>query len=762
VSPRASVAWRFALIGGLAAGLALAGALEIDPIPQPGYLGLLAVVLIALRPRSPHASCVPFAAAVALIATAAGLAIGGARIEAMDSAALVVSDGTPVTARGVVISPPRAGIDGVRFIVEAPEGRIGVETAALDAGVDEGRVVTAAGNARSLAPWEDSMRRKGVASVVGDADVRPEAERRAGVTGALDVVRRRAEAALERGVSPPAAALLRGFVLGQDDRITADVRDEFRRSGLAHILAVSGQNVMLLALLAAPILALAGVPIRARLLATGAIIAVYVPVAGAGPSIQRAGVMGLAGLVCALSSRPRHRWYALGLAAAITLAIDPRATSDVGWQLSFAAVAGLLLLTQPVVRTLEPEQGFGSHARRALAEGAAMTLAATLATGPLVTHHFGVVSLTAIPANLLALPAVAPAMWLGMLAGALGQIPGAPVEACSWLGGHFAAYIGWVARALGGNWAQLELPEPSLAVAVAWTGALVGLARIACLWIERRAGLRARPRLPVRVVVAGAALAGVLAVAALGPERLPPESGSEPRLVLRFLDVGQGDAILLEPRGRDPLLVDTGPPEADVADRLRQLGVVRLAAVAITHGQRDHDGALQQILTEFRVDRLLVGAAPPALCERLDCPPMTSLTAGDEARVGRLRLRVLWPPPRLEVGDDPNLASLVIRAEIGSFDALLAGDAETGAAGYASGPIDVLKVAHHGSVDDGLASFLPEAAPSLAVISVGQNGYGHPAPETVAVLAAARVPVARTDQAGEVVIEVHGSGWSVE
>ena len=139
------------------------------------------------------------------------------------------------------------------------------------------------------------------------------------------------------------AALARGFVLGEDDRIDGRTRDDFQRSNLTHLLAVSGENVILLGVLAWPLLALVGLPLRARLIGTLCLIAIYVPVTGAGPSIQRAGVMGAAGLIAALADRPRSRWYAVLLAAAATLAVDPRADGDVGWQLSFAAVIGIML-----------------------------------------------------------------------------------------------------------------------------------------------------------------------------------------------------------------------------------------------------------------------------------------------------------------------------------------------------------------------------------------------------------------------------------
>ncbi len=176
------------------------------------------------------------------------------------------------------------------------------------------------------------------------------------------------------------AALARGFVLGQDDRIDAATREDFRRSGLAHLLAVSGQNVLLLCLLAWPFLALLGLTLRTRLLLLLALIAVYVPVTGAGPSIQRAAVMGAAGLLAALAERPSSRWYALLLAVGVTLALNPRAAGDVGWQLSFAAVAGILLWTGRLATLLAGDAARGSP-RRAVAEGVAVTVAATRGDG---------------------------------------------------------------------------------------------------------------------------------------------------------------------------------------------------------------------------------------------------------------------------------------------------------------------------------------------------------------------------------------------
>ena len=156
-------------------------------------------------------------------------------------------------------------------------------------------------------------------------------------------MRRRAERAVAAGLPAAEAALARGMVLGQDEEIDEATRQDWRDSGLAHLLAVSGQNVMLLVALAVPLLALAGAGPAARGAALLALVALYVPLAGAGPSLQRAGVMGAAGIAAMTLSRPASRSYALLLAAAATLALNPRVSSDPGWQLSFAAVAGILV-----------------------------------------------------------------------------------------------------------------------------------------------------------------------------------------------------------------------------------------------------------------------------------------------------------------------------------------------------------------------------------------------------------------------------------
>ncbi len=724
--------------------------------------------LAILAPRgTPRAGvAVAWVISLALATSSLGLAIGSGRIAAIDSGALELPAGREVSVRGFVAAVPTRSAGAVRVRIETPDGRVLVEAPEPVADLPVGSSVSARGTAREPRDWEAAwLERLGIDTVVSARAIERTGGGRAGIAGLLDGLRSRAEVALGHGTTGEAASLLRGFVLGQDDRIDAATVDDFKRSGLAHLLAVSGQNVVLLAVLAAVVLALLGVPLRARLAWILALIAIYVPVAGAGASIQRAGVMGAAGVVAALAGRPRSRWYALLLAACITLALDPRATADIGWQLSFAAVAGILLASAPIASALA---GQAAGWRRALADGVALTVAATLATAPLMAHHFGTLSVVALPANVVALPAVAPVMWLGMLAAAAGQVPWLPVEPLTWLAGLLAAYIAQVANWFGApTWSQRDVGLDGPAAA---TGAYLALGVTLALllrWAARRRSLGLRRR---RGLAPLGALVGTLALLVLAPWPGAGESRSEPGLRITVLDVGQGDSILLEPKGAAPVLVDAGTAEADVAEQLEQRGVEHLAALAITHPQDDHDGGAAAVLSRIETDRLLFARVRPATraIALAEGAKPVRLASGAELRSGPLRIDVLWPPAeRLRSGDlapatDPNWLSLVLRARWRGFEALLTGDAEAEAAPVDPGPIDLLKLAHHGSEDAGLDRLLALTEPSLVVISVGDdNPYGHPSPETLATIAARGVPIMRTDRDGEISVEVREDGWAV-
>ncbi len=642
---------------------------------------------------------------------------------------------------------------GERVLVKAP-ARVRWPVAAASPGA----VIAIEGRLVALGPQDAHERRRGTHAILRPASIRATGAHRGGLLGALDGVRARTERALSAGVPAPQGALARGMVLGQDGALTDDVREDFRATGLAHLVAASGANVILLATLVLALGAAAGLGLTARLWVAIALVVAYVPLAGAGPSIQRAAVMGAAGLVAALAGRPASRWYALLLAAALTLSWNPHAAADPGWQLSFAAVLSLLALV-PALRTRLSAAGVP----RGLDEALAVTIAATLGTAPLIALYFERLSLVSLPANVLAAAAVAPVMWLGTIAGAVGQVSPALAEPVAVLAALPLGYLTWLAERLAAvPFADVAVPSPGplgvLGIYAIAPAAVLG-------W--RRLSVRGRRR-----TRAGGALVAVVAVGAVAVLARPP--GAPRDLTISFLDIGQGDATLIQ-HGATNVLVDTGPRDGPVLERLRDAGVRRLDLLVLTHDAADHDGAAREVLGELPVGLVLDGeeATPHASVAGLAAAHRIRRLASDAGqvlRVGPLELRVLWPRrvPAAPAGAEPNDRATVLHVRDGGFDMLLTADAESNVlAGLALPQVEALKVSHHGSDDPGLPGVLERTRPQAAVIEVGEhNGYGHPTPSTLTALRSARVPIVRrTDRDGTVRltvrhqrIEVSGGG----
>jgi competence protein ComEC len=756
--------WRHLLLAALGLGL----------LARPGPPVLIAVAVVA---AGLTAIRVPHLAAAATLAILAGEATAGVRIEAIDGAALAPAP-RAVSGEATVLEAPRARLDGsFHARVRLDPGGVAVAVFRAREPPPLGAIAAVEGRVRPLGRSDAHQRLRGARAVIDVGDWRDTGRRRGAVAGALDSARRRAERALTRGIDPVAGALARGMVLGQDEALPRDVREDFERSGLAHLLAVSGQNVMLLCLLVFGLAALAGVPLRTRILAALALTAVYVPLAGGGVSIQRAGVMGAAGLVATLAGRPSSRWYALGLAAVATLVLNPRASAEPGWQLSFAAVAGLLAWAAPLRQALTSRR-----CPRPLAEVAAVTGAATLATAPLLALHFEQVSVVSLPANLVAAPAVAPLMWLGMLASAVAQVSLAAAAPLAWLCAPFVAFVAGVAQAAARpEWAATGLGLPvwgalaAYAVAAALTLGGRALWRRPAAWWRRtvvwRAPAGARPR-GRRAGPAGFGLAlAALAAALLAARAAGLTAGGAPPiprgdLVVSFLDVGQGDATLIQHRGA-ALLVDTGPPGGPIVRELARAGVTRLDALVITHAQADHEGAAPEVLARIPTRLVLNGGAgwPSPVQQRLARTGVRRVAAhaGQRIRLAGLDIRILWPPPGLPRSGDPNLAALVAHVRAGDFDLLLPADAESGVTSRLDlPPVEALKVAHHGSADPGLPALLDRITPRVAAIEVGRdNDYGHPTPSTLQALRT--VPdVVRTDRDGTTRLHVAGGRMWLE
>lgn len=702
-----------------------------------------------------HARVAAAACALAFV----GLAWGGLRTDALEQSALRLRIGESVTATVVVTGPTRSSrfstrapgrvrrLNGIelteRVLLELPVGRAPPQGAVLEVRARP-RLPRGPETGFDERSW---LTRQGVQVVLRVSSMRV-VGRRGGIGSVADRLRAHLVESLSRGTHGEKRALLTGIVLGEESTLTPELRQAFRASGLMHLLAVSGQNIAITAL---------GVVLAVRLLGFGrlsgealaiAAVLAYALAAGWQPSVVRATVAGCLASLAWLTSRARQRWHAFALGALVLLAWSPYAFLDPGFQLSFAAVAGIFVVVPRIERVVA-----WTPLPRRLGQLTAVAAGCGLVTAPIVLLQFGSVPLWTIPANVLAEPAMPPLVSLSLLAALVEPLSPEVAASLAWLAGWCGAWIALVAR----HTAQLPAAEVGPRAVVAGVAMLCVAA--ASLWATPRG----------RRVASVCVIAIVAACVGVGWWTLRPGPRWEPPAGLRvsMLDVGQGDAILVE-TPRAAILVDQGPPEARVAGQLRRLGIRRLSALVLTHPQRDHIGGAAEVMASIAVDRVLDpqldGTESPEYRSAVRIArergvPITTVRAGQQLRIGALRLDVLWPDGPAPPGADPNGWAVVLLARYRETSVLLTADAESDVTLRLSLPrVDVLKVAHHGSADTGLPELLRRLRPQVALISAGVgNDYGHPTAETVAALAA--VPgliVRRTDKDGRVVAESDG------
>jgi competence protein ComEC len=535
--------------------------------------------------------------------------------------------------------------------------------------------------------------------------------------------KQRAIAAMQEALPPVSAALLAGLLLGERTDLPPDVDAGFRRAGVYHVLAVSGFNVALVASTVWALLALARAPRRVAALGALVVVVGFAAVVGPQPSVVRATVMAALILLALLIEREASVLNSLALAGVVILAARPADLHDPGFQLSFAATAGIVLAPMP---------------RRRLAAALVVSAAAQLAVLPISLAHFNQLSTIGILANL----GVVPLAGLGTVLGLVALVAGFASEA---LGGWLFAATwpilialrGVVAAAAAVPGAVVHLPAPGPLAVAAYVAAL-GVGLVA--WRLRETRRRLARRLALVAVTLAVASVLVTAWPALRP--------ADGRLRVTILDVGQGDAIVVQgPDGRT-MLVDAGaggPYRLDAGERvvapfLWNRGVLRLVAAVVTHADADHAGGMGAIRDRFSVREPWQGA----------------LHEGALALGGA----VVTPLPTGAVGRNDSARAL--RVDFGLVSILLASDVE--AAGehalVTSGvPLDatVLKVPHHGSRTSTGPALLAAVHPTLAIISVGRrNPYGHPDTSVLARLAAAGASIYRTDQDGAILLETDG------
>jgi len=550
------------------------------------------------------------------------------------------------------------------------------------------------------------------------------------------------------------AGLLMGLALGDTSMLDAGDEEHFRATGLGHLLAVSGENV---AMVLAPVLGLAvllRLGTRGRFLLGGSTVLFFVVLTGGEPSVLRAGVMAWLVLFGTLLGRPRSSGTVLAGAVLGLLVWDPALVGSIGFQLSVAATAGMVLLASPFAERLR-------WLPRPVALAAATTMAAQAGVSPVLLYHFHQVPGVTLLANLLAFPAVAPAMLLGLAAAGTALVARPLGQLLAVLASVPIRYLEGLADRLA------SAPIPSVTSSGAVLPMVMGLVVVLALaWFLRSGRRFPRP-----------ALLAVAMVLPLFVWSTALRAGPPGGLVVRFFDVGEGDAALVTSPGGANVLFDGGPEPEDVATKLAALGVRRLDALVATHPHLDHYMGLPAVLARFPVGVVIdSGCHPPESrspwyrqflrAVHREGIPERHPWAGDVLVVGDLRLSVLSPDRCWEgTNSDPNNDSIVILLSYLEDTVLFANEPEAEAQqamldGHRTLAAEVLNVPHHGA-GTSVLPFFQAVHERLAVVSVGPNTYGHPVPETMDGLRSTGARVMRTDRSGDVVVAFTGAGLSV-
>jgi competence protein ComEC len=567
---------------------------------------------------------------------------------------------------------------------------------------------------------------------------------------------------IARTIPEPQASLAQGVVLGIRYNIPQPVKDDFARTGTAHLLAISGLHLSILA----GILLSIGIRLFGKRryiytwLALG-VIWLYALITGLNPPVVRGAIMASLFLSAELLGRQRTAITSLAFAAAIMVGIDPPILWDAAFQLSFLGMAGLIFIAPPLMRLGRKidevtigEEGVGASLANIITDSFSVTLAATIAVWPVVAHYFGIVSLVGPLATFLALPALPALIVLGAVGGIIGLAFLPVAQGIGWLAWLFASYMLFIVRGL----ASLDISAAEVgAVGTPLIVAYYAVLAIAIWLVSNRrllpqvadwlkdGAIRSTDllsRLPLKWVVPPLLILAILASVAAAT--MPDD-----KLRVSFLDVGQGEAILIQ-KGSQQVLVDGGPSPQALALELGSKMPFwdrTIDLVVLTHPHADHLTGLVDTIQRYRVERVLYPESDygSPLCQQwleligekdIEC---TIARAGQEINLGDgVKIAVLNPPASLLTGtnSDVNNNSVVLSLYAGRVSFLLTGDIEQEAefeliarGSNLSGT--VLKVGHSGSKTSTTAEFLAEVSPGVAVISVGENSFGHPSGEVI-------------------------------
>lgn len=577
---------------------------------------------------------------------------------------------------------------------------------------------------------------------------------------------------LSKSTHGESAEFLKGLLIGERSGLSNPTRQAFTNSGVAHVLAVSGSNVVVVAAIFFFLFGLLRFPKWAGVLSSIGALVFYMLITGSQPPVVRATIVSSIFLVGSIVQARANPFNSLGVAALIILAVDARQLFDVGFQLSFVAVLSIVYLYPKMSSWILkiPSTAMVGRAVVWILRVCAVSLAASLGTLPLTAVYFGKVSIVGLLANIIVIPAVGASVVLGFVTIVAGLLSG-------WIAGAYAAANQllldctlWLIRNAGAS--PFAFADTSRFLPVYALPFCMALLLLFNLDVPRIA-----KNLFIGFLVA-------LDVAVF----MPPPVGvafSE-RLRVSFLDVGQGDAAVVEAPGGRTIVIDAGPRAGDfdagertVAPYLRRRGASRIDMMIITHPDDDHLGGIPHLLEHFDVAEVLESGQPTKTglfrmytedVRNERCPVDTARGGMLRKDVGEMRIYILSPKPDFVQTDTTrpslnlNMTSVVVRLDYGSISFLFTGDAETISEREMVRTYGdflrstVLKVGHHGSKTSSTREFLDAVHPEYAVISVGRfNRFKHPSSDALDRLGSVHAEVLRTDEDGAIIFETDGS-----